>query len=244
MSFRAEPAGVVEGPIGEGTLDLARDCRRARSVARHALKFTLTGPHMLAKTLLDRHYRDPAALALAIGRALGKQVSGIDADVLQVDEANIPGHPDEGEWAAAAVNAVLDAATTREKGVHVCFGNYGGQSIQKGDWRSLIAYMNRLHADHVVLELAFRGQDELRDLVEGIDPRISIGAGVIDIKVNAVESEETVARRIESAVGIGGDRIRWVHPDCGFWMLKRSVADRKIEALARGRDLFLGRKGG
>src|SRR5688572_26068556 len=31
MSFRAEPAGVVEGVIGEGTLNLPRDYRRARS---------------------------------------------------------------------------------------------------------------------------------------------------------------------------------------------------------------------
>jgi 5-methyltetrahydropteroyltriglutamate--homocysteine methyltransferase len=32
-----------------------------------------------------------------------------------------------------------------------------------------------------------------------------------------------------------------VHPDCGFWMLKRSVADRKMESLVKGRDLYLGR---
>jgi len=36
-------------------------------------------------------------------------------------------------------------------------------------------------------------------------------------------------------------RVRWVHPDCGFWMLKRSIADRKIEALVLGRDKYLGR---
>ena len=35
-------------------------------------------------------------------------------------------------------------------------------------------------------------------------------------------------------------RIRWVHPDCGFWMLKRSIADRKTEALVVGRDKYLG----
>ena len=47
--------------------------------------------------------------------------------------------------------------------------------------------------------------------------------------------------RIESAVEtLGAERIKWVHPDCGLWMLSRSVADRKIEALAKGRDLFEG----
>jgi 5-methyltetrahydropteroyltriglutamate--homocysteine methyltransferase len=35
--------------------------------------------------------------------------------------------------------------------------------------------------------------------------------------------------------------VGWIHPDCGFWMLRRSVADRKIAALAKGRDLYLGR---
>src|SRR3954471_11457944 len=109
MGFRAEPAGVVEGPIDEGTLNLPRDYRRARALTRHAMKFTLTGPHMLCKTLMDHHYKDRPALAHALGTALAKQVAEIDADVLQVDEANIPGHPDEGPWAAAAINQILDA---------------------------------------------------------------------------------------------------------------------------------------
>jgi 5-methyltetrahydropteroyltriglutamate--homocysteine methyltransferase len=29
-----------------------------------------------------------------------------------------------------------------------------------------------------------------------------------------------------------------VHPDYGFWMLLRSVADRKLRALVEGRDLY------
>jgi len=243
MSFRAEPAGVVEGALGEGTLNLPRDYHRARGLTRHPLKFTLTGPHMLSKTLLDRHYRGAPDLARAIGQVLAKQVADLDPQVIQVDEANIPGHPDEGDWAAEAINLVLDAATKAgERGVHVCFGNYGGQSIQKGEWKKLLSFMNRLHCDHVVLEFAFRGYDELVYFKDGLDPRIGIGLGVIDVKVNTVETPELVAKRIEQAVrAVGDGRIRWVHPDCGFWMNKRSVADRKMEALVRGRDLFEGR---
>ena len=65
---------------------------------------------------------------------------------------------------------------------------------------------------------------------------------MIDIKVNDVETPDEVAGRIEKAVNaVGPGRIKWVHPDCGFWMLKRSIADRKIEALVKGRDTFLGR---
>jgi 5-methyltetrahydropteroyltriglutamate--homocysteine methyltransferase len=241
MGFRAEPAGVVEGPIDEGTLNLSRDYRRARACTKSPLKFTLTGPHMLSKTLMDHHYEDKPALAMAIARALAKQVADLDPQVLQIDEANLPGHPEEGEWASDAINIVLDAAKEApEKGVHICFGNYGGQSIQKGEWRKLIAFMNKLRADHVVLEFAFRGYAELEHFKD-LRPEIAIGLGVIDIKVNTVETPEVVAGRIDQATRILGEgRIKWVHPDCGFWMNKRSVADRKMEALVKGRNLYLG----
>ncbi len=244
MGFRSEPAGVVEGPIDEGTLNLPRDYQRARALTFHPLKFTLTGPHMLCKTLMDHHYKSKAELADALGKALAKQVAELDPQVLQVDEANITGHAAEGDWAAVAINRILDAATNaREKGVHICFGNYGGQSIQKGTWQKLIGFMNKLHCDHVVLEFAFRGYDELSHFKEHLDPKIGVGLGVIDIKVNTVETPGEVAQRIEAATKIlGPGRVKWVHPDCGFWMNKRSIADRKMAALVQGRDLFLGKK--
>jgi len=242
MGFRAAPAGVVEGPIGEGALRLGEDYRRVRACTGHPMKFTLTGPHMLCKTLMDHHYKSRDAMAMGLAEALAKQVADLDPEVIQIDEANITGHPDEAEWAAAAINVVLDAAArAKEKGVHMCFGNYGGQSIQRGEWRKLLGFLNRLHCDHVLLEFAFRGYDELKYFKDELDPRIGIGLGVIDIKVNTVETPEIVARRIEEATKIVGDgRITWVNPDCGFWMNKRSIADRKIAALVKGRDLFLG----
>ncbi len=242
MGFRAAPAGIVEGAIDEGMLNIPRDYRRARQCTNSPLKFTLTGPHMLCKTLLDHHYPYRRELACAIGGALAKQVGEIDAEVIQIDEANITGNPSESPWAAEAINMVLDAATSaKEKGVHLCFGNYGGQNIQRGHWDQLLTLMNDLHCDHVVLEFAFRGYDELKYFREGLDRRIGLGVGVVDVKVNTVETPDVIAQRIEAATtAVGPDRIRWVHPDCGFWMNKRSIADRKIANLVKGRDLFLG----
>ena len=243
MQFRARPAGVVEGPITAGTLDLVTPCKRARGLTRATLKFTLTGPHMLARTLLDRHYKDPGKVAMALAQVLAGQAARLDADVIQIDEANIPGHPEDADWAAPAINAVLDAIRG-EKAVHLCFGNYGGQTIQKGVWGNLIEFLNRLRADHFVLEMARRSTDELAAL-RGLDSRFGIGLGVIDVKTTLVESPDEIARRIEQAEKLlGAGRVRYVHPDCGFWMLKRSVADRKMRALVEGRDVYLGRKVG
>jgi 5-methyltetrahydropteroyltriglutamate--homocysteine methyltransferase len=239
MQFRAKPAGVVEAPISAGMLDIVSAFQRARRLTRSPLKFTLTGPHMLSRTLLDYHYKTPPALALALADVLAEQVAQINAEIVQLDEANISGHPEDAEWAAAAINRVLEAVQG-QKAVHICFGNYGGQTIQKGGWDRLIHFMNRLHADHVALETARRDPKEIAFLRE-LDPRIGVGLGVIDVKTTVVETAAEIAQRIERAEKIlGAGRIRWVHPDCGFWMLKRSVADRKMRALVQGRNEYLG----
>jgi 5-methyltetrahydropteroyltriglutamate--homocysteine methyltransferase len=240
MGFRTRLPGVVDGPVGCGTLDLPLACTRARQLASRPFKFTITGPHMLAKTLANRFYKSTAELALAIGDALAEQVKHVDAEVVQLDEANLPGSPDEWEWAAAAINRVLDAVRTTPA-VHLCFGNYGGQSIQKGTWGKLMSYLNALHVDHIVMETAHRPPEELGVFKE-LRPEIGMGLGVVDIKRTEIESAEAIARAIEAAERvIGAGRVRYIHPDCGFWMLKRSIADGKIRALAAGRDLYEGR---
>jgi 5-methyltetrahydropteroyltriglutamate--homocysteine methyltransferase len=240
MGFRTRPPAVVEGPVTSGTLDLPHACSRAKRLASRPFKFTITGPHMLAKTLVDKHYKSVPDLAMAIAGALAEQVKHLDADIVQLDEANLPGSPDEWKWAAAAINRVLDAVKTTPA-VHLCFGNYGGQSIQKGTWEALIQYLNALHVDHIVMETAHRPADELRAFRE-LKPEIGIGLGVVDIKSTEIESAEAIARSIERAeAAIGSGRVKYIHPDCGFWMLRRNIADGKILALVQGRDLYEGR---
>ena len=197
---------------------------------------------MLAKTLHDRHYRDPEKLAHAIAEVLAEQVKRLDADVVQLDEANLPGHPDEWQWAAAAINKVLKSVPGKAKGaVHLCFGNYGGQSVQKGTWAKLIGYLNALEADHIVMETAHRPPEELA-VFRDLRPDLGFGLGVVDIKRTEVESADDIARAIARADKIlGKGRVRYIHPDCGFWMLKRNMADGKMRALAAGRDLYEGR---
>ncbi len=241
MRFRRKAAGVVESALGEGSLNLLADCELAASVAGGPFKFTVTSPYMLARTLLDRHHASFEELVMAIAGVLSKQVTGLPCDCLQIDEANIPGNPSDGPIASAAINRVLDCFAGM-RAVHLCFGNYGGQTVQKGEWRALVDFLNRLHVDHLVLEMAHRAESELEALKD-VDPRFRLGIGVVDVKVNHVETPEEIAAAIERAVSIiGPGRVSWVHPDCGLWMLKRSVADRKIAALAKGRDLYLGRK--
>ncbi len=238
FGFRAKPAGVVREAIGPGTLDLVEDYELVSSLTNSQFKFTVTSPYMLAKTLLDHFYHDLEGLVLAIADVIHDQVKSMNPSFIQVDEANLPGSPQDAGIAAKGINRILEAVPSSTRGVHLCFGNYGGQSIQKGFFQELMPFFNALECDHLVLEFARRGYKEL-DVFKELKPEISLGIGLIDIKDNEVESPEEVARRIEGAVKIlGEDRIKWIHPDCGFWMLQRSIADRKMKSLVAGRDLF------
>jgi len=241
MTYRTDPAGIALSEIGEGTLNLPRDYEFTRTLTHKPLKFTCTGPHMLTKVLTDRFYKSRAECCMAIARVLRRQMEEINAEVVQIDEANISGHPEDREWALEAINHVLEGVKGT-RGVHICFGNYGGQSIQQGFWKDLMPFLNGLKANHLILEFARRGYEELVAFKE-LDPKIGLGLSVVDIKDNGIESPDLIARRIEHAVGILGDgRIPFIHPDCGFWMLQRSVADGKMRALSAGRDLYEGRK--
>jgi 5-methyltetrahydropteroyltriglutamate--homocysteine methyltransferase len=238
--YRLLTAGMVEGKIGEGTLNLPADYEFSRALTKSPFKFTCTGPHMLARLLTNCFYKDIAELAMDIAVVLRRQLEMIEAEVVQLDEASIVGFPQDASWAADAINHVLDGVLN-EKAVHICFGNYGGQPQLRGFWRDLIPFLNALRADHLVLEFARRGMDEL-DVLTDLDPGIGLGIGVVDIKDNEVETPDFIASRIERIVKtLGPERLRYINPDCGFWMLQRSVADRKMHVLVEGRDLFEGR---
>jgi len=238
--YRLLSAGVVTGKVQEGTLNLPGDFEFVRPLTSRPLKFTCTGPHMLSRLLTNCYYKGVDDLAMDIAAVLREQIELVEADTVQIDEASIVGCPQDASWAAEAINHVLDGILN-ERAVHICFGNYGGQPQLRGFWRDLIPFLNSLRADHLVLEFARRGFDEL-EVFSDLDPKIGLGIGVVDIKDNEVETPDLIASRIEHITKtLGAERLQYIHPDCGFWMLQRSVVDRKMHALVEGRDLFEGR---
>jgi 5-methyltetrahydropteroyltriglutamate--homocysteine methyltransferase len=91
------------------------------------------------------------------------------------------------------------------------------------------------------MEMAHRPPAEMAAFKD-LRPEIGLGLGVVDIKRTEVESADDIARSIERAEKLlGAGAVSYIHPDCGFWMLKRSIADAKIAALVKGRDLYEGR---
>ena len=238
-AYRGNPAAVVIGELGPGRLDLEREWRMAAELTAMPLKFTVTSPYMIAKLIHDDWYHDFEQLLSRAASVLADQVSQIGAAVVQVDEPNLPGSPQDARIAAEAINTVL-ANVSGETAVHLCFGNFGGQRIQQGDYGHLLEFFDSLDCHHLVLETTRRPIEELR-LLRDVKPEIAFGFGVIDVKDLQVESPSLVASRIEAlAATVEEKRIKYVHPDCGMSHLPRDVADRKLAALSAGRDLFVG----
>ncbi len=141
---------------------------------------------MLARTLLDNHYKSLEELTLAIADALADQVSDLPAACVQVDEANVPGSPENAPLAQEAINRILDQVKAR-KPYTSASATTGTDHSGVGGWKPLVDFLNGLHTSHLVLELAHRPDSDL-DALKEIDPKIKLGIGVIDIKVNHVES--------------------------------------------------------
>jgi len=73
--------------------------------------------------------------------------------------------------------------------------------------------------------MAHRPPEDL-DALKEVDPQIRIGIGVVDVRINEIETPEVVARRLARAEQVlGSGRVGWIHPDCGFWMLKGPVTN-------------------
>ena len=65
MTFRNAPPGVVIGTLGNGLLNLKRDWDRARARTDAPLKFTISSPYLIAKTVADDHYGDISSLTIS-----------------------------------------------------------------------------------------------------------------------------------------------------------------------------------
>ena len=189
LRFRSKPAGVVEGQIGEGTLNLARDFTTAPAPSPPAPSSSPSPAPTCSAAPCSTNITNPRTdLVNALADVLAAQLRDIDAEVVQVTEENLTGNPNDGPWVADALNRIF-AVVPRKSALHMCFGNYGGQAVQQGNYRQLIDFINLLHVDHVLLEMAHRGPEEL-SAIRDIKPDIGIGLGVIDVKSTVIESPD------------------------------------------------------
>jgi 5-methyltetrahydropteroyltriglutamate--homocysteine methyltransferase len=143
------------------------------------------------------------------------------------------------DFAGRLIRAVVDGLPAERVALHICRGNWSpDESVAlAGPYTPLVPLLKTLPVGTFFLESATPRAGELkclRDLPEGC----RVGVGVVNQKLDHVETADEVLRRAEAAVELFGPRRVWLNPDCGFAtfadnpVASAAVAERKLAAVA------------
>lgn len=235
INRRGEPIPVprIVGKIRRRHPVEVRDLKFLRANTDRLVKMTVPGPFTMAQQAQDDFYKDEEALALDYAAAVNEEIRDLftaGADIVQIDEPWMQARPEKARQYGIKV---LDRALEGVSGttaVHICFG-YAQMVREKPKGYSFLAEFAQSKVDQVSVETA---QPSLDCSVLANLPNKDIVLGVIDLADKNVETPETVAARIRSALPhIAAERIV-VAPDCGMKYLPREVALGKLRAMAEG----------
>jgi 5-methyltetrahydropteroyltriglutamate--homocysteine methyltransferase len=220
---------------------------------------------MWLECVSDKAYPDREALAADVVRVLREEAEALlagGARIVQFDEPVLTevvfsrptggrsfmcgalgakrGADEELAFAGRLINAVVAGLPRERIALHVCRGNWSRDEnvALTGPYTPLIPLFRTLPFGTFLLEMATPRAGELaalRDLP--VDSRL--GLGVVNQKLDQVESVEEIVARAEAAVAIfGPDRIM-LNPDCGFAtfadnpLASAQVAEAKLAAICQ-----------
>jgi 5-methyltetrahydropteroyltriglutamate--homocysteine methyltransferase len=227
----------------------AMEAQLARAHTGRKLKFTLPGPMTIVDTVADRHYggnrEGRVRMAFAFADLLNQEARALQADgvdVIQFDEPAFNVYlQDAADWGVEALERAA-AGLTCKTAVHICYG-YGIKA--NVDWKQTLGAEWRQY-EHIFPALAKSRIDQVSlecfhshvppDLMRLLDGK-EVMVGVIDVASDVVETPEQVADTIGSVLRfVAKDRLLPC-TNCGMAPMRRDVAVRKLEALARGAAL-------
>jgi len=236
---------TVIGPLRLRSRVHAREARLARAHTTRQLKFTLPGPMTIVDTVADAHYGDRVKMALAFAALLNDEARGLAADgvdVIQFDEPAFNVYMDEAaDWGIAALHRAIDGVSVTSA-VHICYGygipaNIAWKAALGAEWRQYEKFFPALaqsRIDQVSVE-CINSHVPMRvlELLDGKDVLI----GVIDVATDMIETPEEVAAVIVQVTDHVPKEKIIACTNCGMAPMRREVAEKKLEALARGAAL-------
>jgi 5-methyltetrahydropteroyltriglutamate--homocysteine methyltransferase len=219
---------------------------------------TAPSPGIVATTMLNQHYDSHEAYLMALAKALSNEyraihhaglILQIDAPDLAMeryrffDDLNDVEFLRQLELHIAAINLGIEGIPRDRIRLHVCWGNNDGPHIYDIAMASILPALYRANVGALSIEFANpRHQHEYDALRNNKLPaHMLLMPGVLDTTTNIVEHPELVARRLEEAVSVVGDRERVIAgTDCGFGTFagREYVAEEivwvKLAAAAQG----------
>jgi 5-methyltetrahydropteroyltriglutamate--homocysteine methyltransferase len=233
-----ETTGQVTVPNGLGVVE---EFQYLKEHTARATKVTVPGPFALTTWFKPvAYYSDRTALAEAFVPAINyeiKQLAAAGATFIQIDEPATPGYgndPHKPADIARLFNLCVEGVTGVKFAMHICFGTYKKMPYAKRSYAPYFPDILEARVDQFVLEFANRQMSEIEQW-ESWAPDRELGAGVIDIRNQYLESPEDVAERVRLCVRHVPPEKLYLNPDCGMRRVGgRRLAYAKLKAMADG----------
>jgi 5-methyltetrahydropteroyltriglutamate--homocysteine methyltransferase len=242
-------------------IDRFKACMAAAGAPFAETFMTAPSPGIVATTMMNAYYDTHEAYLRALGREMRHEYQAIHAAglILQIDAPDLAMErtmtfQDQTEdqfiktceLHMEVLNASLEGIPRERVRLHCCWGNWEGPHVHDIALDRILPVLYRAHAGALSIEFANpRHQHEYEALrAHGFAKDMILIPGVIDTTTNFVEHPRVVARRIEEAVAVVGDRERVIaSTDCGFgtfsgreWVAS-AIVWKKLRALREGADI-------
>jgi 5-methyltetrahydropteroyltriglutamate--homocysteine methyltransferase len=228
----------VVGPIRRREPVEVRDVQFLRANTAKPIKITVPGPFTMTQQAVDDYYGDEARLAMDYAAVINDEIHDLvaaGADVIQIDEPYLQVHAAKARsFAIPAINRALKGIAVPTV-LHTCFG-YGliVPSKQTGARYAYLEELTETAAQQISIEAA---QPQLDLSVLRCMGDKTMMLGVLDLGTEEVETVDTVAERIRSALRHIDARRLVLAPDCGMKDLSRQSALGKLQAMVRAARL-------
>ncbi|HEU4662285.1 MAG TPA: cobalamin-independent methionine synthase II family protein [Pseudolabrys sp.] len=222
---------------------------------------TAPSPGIISSTMLDAYYGSQEKYLEAIAREMRNEylaihkaglILQIDAPDLAMDRTMMYRDLSDAQFVkavemhVAAINQGIEGIPRDRVRLHVCYGNWEGPHIHDIPLATILPALYQAKVGALSIEFSNpRHAHEYEALKKHPLPQdMILIPGVIETTSNFVEHPEVVARRIEEAVRVVGDRERVIaSTDCGFgtftnreWVIEPAVW-LKLRAIREGADI-------
>src|SRR5262244_958634 len=228
-------ARVTNAPVAQSDVQyvnsapINEDAARLKRMGRHFSECFMTAPSpgIVATTMLNQHYDSHEGYLTALAKALSNEyraihnagmVLQIDAPDLAMERNRFFSHLGEAEF-LRQLELHIEGIPRERVRLHVCWGNSDGPHVHDIAMTAILPALYRANVGALSIEFANpRHQHEYDALrTNPLPAHMLLMPGVLDSTTNFVEHPELVARRIEEAVSVVGDRERVIAgTDCGF----------------------------
>ena len=234
-------AARVVGPLRRPKPILVDALRFLKRQTSKPVKVTLPGPMTTADTLADEHYGDRQTLAAEIAKVLNEEALELaenGCDIVQFDEPCFNIYLDAVEdWGIRTLEAAAKGVRAKIA-VHICYG-YGIPLVV--EWKSHNTDWSHYGRTLPLLRTSAIDMISVECAASGVDPSVlalargkDLMVGVIDVGTEEIETPQTVASRIRTALHYVEPQHLYPCTDCGMIPRSRTAARGKMKALADG----------